>query len=341
MKRIGQGVLQPGKLISWLRPALLPAICLLPIFFLAQSVHADTSPVEKAPQHHVYIIHSPGNKLHSEIINKISVNIAGERPDIVITTVTPGNKPEVADADSDLIIGIGREGMLSADRDYRKPKKLFISTSSNKYRLDPDRNRDDAILYMTQPYCRQIELIKLLNDQWKTISIINNSKNPIDRTTLRECANRHGFKLHNVTLSDEEDLTDKIRHALQHSDILLALPDSSVYNKKTVKNILLTSYRYRKPVVAFSKNFVTAGAIAAIHSNKDQIAENASNIIEQYFDSGSHFTQQTYHPETFEISINYQVFQALELPLPDETWIKQVLEESDDRTEGDTRDRPR
>jgi putative ABC transport system substrate-binding protein len=86
-----------------------------------------------------------------------------------------------------------------------------------------------------------------------------------------------------VSTTDKDDnITDKIKHALHHSDVLLALPDSNIYNSKTVKNILLTSYRYRKPVIGFSKNFVDAGALAAIYSDTEMIAMTASKLIEQY-----------------------------------------------------------
>jgi putative ABC transport system substrate-binding protein len=108
--------------------------------------------------------------------------------------------------------------------------------------------------------------------------------------------------------------------------VLLALPDSSIYNSKTVKNILLTSYRQRKPIIAFSNNFVNAGALASINSSTEQIADSASKLIEQFFDSDMTFERSTNYPDEFDISINRQVFWALDLIIPDINKIKPSLQ---------------
>jgi len=170
---------------------------------------------------------------------------------------------------------------------------------------------------MTQSYCRQIKFIRLLNYHWKTISILSSRKKPVDDKPIRRCAKKYDFRIYMVTISAEDNLTGKIKDALKNSDVLLALPDRNIYNSRTVKNILLTSYRYRKPVIAFSRNFVNAGALASIHSNTKQIANSASNIIEQYFDAGAQFKTAINHPESFDLSINRQVFRALDIPPPD------------------------
>lgn len=215
--------------------------------------------------------------------------------------------------------------MKSADKHYPESNKLFISTDPNTYRLDTNKNKNDAVLYMTQEYCRQIRFIKLLDTQWKTISILHSQEKHIDSKTIQKCANKYDIKLYTVSTTAKENLTVKIKHALHHSDVLLALPDSNIYNSKTVKNILLTSYRYRKPVIAFSKNFVNAGALASIHSNTEQIAQSASKLVEQYFDSGKRFIKAINYPDAFDININRQVFRALDLSAPDIDELKQAL----------------
>jgi ABC-type uncharacterized transport system substrate-binding protein len=141
------------------------------------------------------------------------------------------------------------------------------------------------------------------------------------------------MKIYIVSTTDKDNLTDKIKHALHHSDVLLALPDSNIYNSKTVKNILLTSYRYRKPVIAFSKNFVNAGALAAIYSDTENIAMSAGKLIEQYLYSTTSIERVNY-PDAFDISINRQVFRALDIPLPDIDTIKMTLQQKETDTSG-------
>jgi len=178
---------------------------------------------------------------------------------------------------------------------------------------------------MAQPYCRQIHFIKLLNRHWKTIGLLNSREKPIDTNTIQQCAKKHGLETYIVNTTSNEYLKDHIKDVLNHSDILLALPDKNIYNSKSIKNILLTSYRHRKPVIAFSKNFADAGALASIYSSTEQIAQSASNLIEQYFKSGQRFKKAVNYPQAFDVSINRQVFRALDLSIPDLDKLKQTL----------------
>jgi hypothetical protein len=266
----------------------------------------------------------------------ISKDLKLRRPSVDISNITPGEKIKTVDGDTNLVIGIGAEGMKSADTYYPEIKKLFISTEPNKYKSHKDRNGNDAILYMTQTYCRQVHFIRQLNRQWKIISILNSMEKPIDSSQIQQCADEHDMKIYIVSTTDKDNLTDKIKHALHHSDVLLALPDSNIYNSKTVKNILLTSYRYRKPVIAFSKNFVNAGALAAIYSDTENIAMSASKLIEQYLYITTSLEPINY-PDAFDISINRQVFRALDIPIPDIDTIKMTLQQKETDASGEMR----
>ena len=335
MNKTEQGVLHQSKLIH-----LLIHILLLLTFCLTQPTSAETFAANTQPQekntkkHHVFIIYSPDNALHADIIQKLSENLKLIRSDIIITEVTPEEIIKTIDSNTDLIIGIGYTGMRNADKHYPKTKKLFISTDPNKYKLDKNKNKNDAILYMAQPYCRQIPFIKLLNGQWKTIGLLNSLEKPIDTNTIQQCAKKHGLKTYIVNTSSNEYLKDHIKDVLKHSDILLALPDNNIYNSQSVKNILLTSYRYRKPVIAFSKNFAEAGALASIYSSTEQISQSASDLVGQYFKSGQRFKKSINYPQAFDISINRQVFRALDLSIPDIDKLKQTLKYSETEKSG-------
>ena len=326
MNKTEQGVLQHSKLIPLLIHILLFLTFCITLTATAESLVAVT-PQDKnnTQKHHVFIIFSPDNTLHANIIQELSDSLKLKRPDIIISEVTPEEKIKSINSNTDIIIGIGYAGMNSADKLYPKTKKLFISTDPNKHRLDKNKNKNDAILYMTQPYCRQIRFIKLLNRKWKTIGLLNSKEKPIDANTIQQCAKQHGIDTYIVNTINNEHLTDDIKDVLNHSDILLALPDKNIYNSKSVKNILLTSYRYRKPVIAFSSNFVDAGALAAIFSSTEQIAQSASKLVEQYFNSGQRFKKSVNYPHAFDVSINRQVFNALDLTAPELTQLKKTL----------------
>ncbi len=334
MNETEQGVLKPGKLIRLLVHILWLSTFCLTHNVSAQTAAENTSADKPATQkHHAYIIYSPDNALHSNIAKQLSRDLQLTRHGIIISEITPQEKAASVNPATDIVIGIGRAGMQSASEYYPKTKKLFITTDPNRYHLKT--NNSDAALYMAQSYCRQIKFIRLLNAHWRTISILSSNKKPIDSKPIQQCANKYGFEIYTVKTSAEENQTNKIRQALRNSDVLLALPDRNIYNSRTVKNILLTSYRYRRPVIAFSKNFVNAGALAAIHSNTEQIAQSASNIINQYFEAGAHFKKPVNYPDDFNININKQVFRSLDIPLPEIETLTKSLQSAEKNNAGD------
>ena len=324
MNNIEQGVLQQGRLTS-----LLIHILLLSTFCLTNAAYAETLLHEKSSEkHHVFVIYSPDNTLHSNITQKLSDTLTLENSDIIISKITP-EETIIIDNNADIIIVIGTEGMRSANKYYPTTNKLFISTDPEKFSLDSDVNKNDAILYMTQSYCRQMQFIKLIRDDWKVVSLLSSEEKPANSTNIEQCANKYGLEIYTVYTTAKENMTENIKNALNHSDALLALPDKSIYNSNTVKNILLTSYRHRKPVIAFSHNFVSAGALASIHSNIEQVAQSASSLVQQYFKTGQQFIKTVNYPQTFDISINRQVFRALNLTSPDIDKLRQMLEQSE------------
>jgi CRISPR/Cas system CMR-associated protein Cmr5 small subunit len=252
MNKTEQGVLHKSMLVRLLSHILLfLALCFL------QPASADTLAQNTLQhnknmlKHHVYIMSPSDNALYTDIIQKLSDSLNLKHPDIIVSKVTSENEIIDINNKTDIIVAIGPTGMETADREYPKTKKLFISTDQNKYKLDSVKNKNDAILYMTQSYCRQIGFIKLLNPNWKTISIISSKEKPIDKTAIQQCAKSLSIKTHIVSTTDEQYLTDTVKLALNHSDVLLALPDKNIYNSRSVKNILLTTTESR--LLAFQR----------------------------------------------------------------------------------------
>jgi ABC-type uncharacterized transport system substrate-binding protein len=254
-----------------------------------------------------------------------------------VIQITPDDTQAKIDDKTDIIVSIGYEAINSADTHYPASKKLHISSYLKPYRVDKITDEGSAILYMTQPYCRQVKLIKLIEESWQTIGLLHTEKKSTAVKTLRDCADRFDLKVYTVNKDTDEVISDDLKEVLMHADVLLALPDSEIYNGNTVKNILLTSYRFRKPVIGFSENFVSAGALASIHSNTEQIAESAGEIIDHYFRQNRRFERAEYYPQIFDIKINKHVIKALGLTHPNLYSLEALLTETEPSKTGKNR----
>lgn len=328
---------QPVKgLLKQSKIAYMLLQLLLLMFLLQQRAFSDTTSnnlilanTDGLHEFHIAVMYSPDSTIQSTIAEKLSRTLAHIQTNTRLSTITASSHSLAEDNTLDLLIAIGSNNIKIANENFSKTSKLLIASDPGSFRKKVSTDTQEAVLYMTQPYCRQIQLIKQINDQWRTISYFSSRKKPVDDSRLKRCAIKYDIQTYKVDITDTGHLTEDIKDALNHSDLILALPDKDIYNHHTVKNILLTSYRYRKPVIAFSKNFVTAGALASINSDAGQIARSAVDLIEQYIANDYRFMKTVNYPQLFDIDINSRVFDALDINTPDIDKIKRIIENSD------------
>jgi hypothetical protein len=70
------------------------------------------------------------------------------------------------------------------------------------------------------------------------------------------------------------------------AEVLLATPDSSVYNPANIRNILLSTYRHNQGVIGFSADMVQAGALASTYSGIGDINAQAVEMAAAYLATG-------------------------------------------------------
>ena len=99
-------------------------------------------------------------------------------------------------------------------------------------------------------------------------------------------------------------------------DLLLTLPDPAVYNKRTIVSVLLSSYRQRVPVVGFSRAYVKAGALIALHSTPEQIGRQIAEALVHRLAHGRWPRAGIQHPNYFDVAINARVARSLGIRLP-------------------------
>ena len=92
-----------------------------------------------------------------------------------------------------------------------------------------------------------------------------------------------------------------------------------------MKGILLTSYRQGKPVISYSPAHVKSGALAAIYASPENIGRQIATIINQFHNKDHFSPDKLIYSDTFNIAINRQVENSLQLKLPDIKNIEEAL----------------
>jgi hypothetical protein len=112
-----------------------------------------------------------------------------------------------------------------------------------------------------------------------------------------------------------EDI-NRLLNQIAQTDVLLALPDSTVYSTESIRNILLSTYRHKQGVIGFSSDMVKAGALATTYSEVEDIDAQVAEIASAYVAGGELAPPQ--FPRYFRTIVNEGVARSLDLRVDNE-----------------------
>jgi hypothetical protein len=181
------------------------------------------------------------------------------------------------------------------------------------------RRRLSAV-YIDQPPSRSLSLIEKVLPRAKRVGVLHSHEGLASIGALSQEAARRRLTLRVAEVSPSGEVAAGLRQVLPESDVLLLLPDAQVINANNVQHVLLTTYRYRIPVIGFSQGLVKAGAVAAVYSTPAQIGAQGGQIARQWRIGEGDLPPPRYCDE-YAIALNHHVARSLGLSLPDESVI--------------------
>jgi hypothetical protein len=102
---------------------------------------------------------------------------------------------------------------------------------------------------------------------------------------------------------------------IKRAEILLAMPESGVYNTENIRNILLSTYRHSQAVIGFSADMVKAGALASTYSDIEDINAQVADIAAGFVATGALAPPQ--FPRYFRTIVNDGVARSLNVTVDD------------------------
>lgn len=181
-----------------------------------------------------------------------------------------------------------------------------------------------SAVYIEQSPERQITFIKLALPQVKNIGILHSAHTVSNLDVLRSAAKAHGLLTDLVEVNEQRTLSVALNEVLEGSDILFAVPDSSIYSSVTVRNLMFSTYRSGKPLIAYAAGYVKAGASAAVFSTPSQFAVQAADMVREYARTGNLPAAQ--YPKLFDVAVNEDVVRSLGLSIRSANVLQTELE---------------
>lgn len=230
------------------------------------------------------------------------------------TVVSTTAKDLTALGDHALVVTLGSQAARSVAAQGPHPPTIHSLLPRSAFDRIPGlkEGRDSAVL-LDQPASRQMDLIRLALPEFSRVALLEGreSHDLVDR--LAEAARERKLTVVREAVLHEKDLYAALQRVTAEPAVLLAIPDSGVFNSYSIQNILLTTYRQHSPMVGFSAAYVRAGAVLGLYSTPAQVGRQTAEMARAVLAGAPLPAPQG--PRYFEVGSNPQVARSLGIAL--------------------------
>lgn len=251
-------------------------------------------------------------------------------PDLVQTTVL--EDPDQLSLDLppvDLIVAVGTHASeLVTSQDGIPVLAVMIPQTGYENlvaRISTKKStRAISAIYLDQPWVRRIDFLHAALPDKRKVGLLHSPDSRIDILRLRQNIAQRGGSLIDQAVATLNELFPKLENVLASSDVIFAIPDNLIYNTSSIRNILLTSYRHGIPLIGLSQAYVNAGALCAIFSTPQQMAEQTSAAVVAFARTGE--LSEPQYSSMFTIAVNQQVARSLGIEVASPEAIRDRME---------------
>lgn len=276
----------------------------------------------------VQVVLSDDSPPYHEVANSFRAQLRQYRPTVnVVIEDSPRRAAYALAADTQLLVCVGLKATQAALALQAQVPILSVLVPKDSLDvLAPDNpvRRSITAIYLDQPYARQLALVRLALSEQVRVGVLLREEDQQKLDAIQVAARLQKMRVVSELIDNQVAILPSLEHVLAASDVLLVLPDALLYNKNNIQSVLLTSYRYRDPVVSYSQALVRAGAMLGLYSNPVQIGSHAAEVALHSLGTG--VLPAPLYPKYFTVGVNRQVAHSLGLPAPDEIELQEALQ---------------
>ena len=263
----------------------------------------------------IHIISSRNNEQFSDTINAFKQAITKKYNDIhFIENDISGNNAQSKIIDletprADLIFTVGSQATklaLSQTQSVPVVSALILSEDM----VINSRNATGIVL--KYPISVQLKWLKKVLPDVKRVGILYSlgTKSELINEARQEAA-RIGLEIVAIAVDNPRNLPASLDEMYRRSDVLLAIPDPIIYSGKTLKHIMLSSFRNRVPLIGLSKNWVKAGAIYAIEGDFKSIGSQSAALADSIIRNKKMPENVFHYPNDINLVINVKTMRHM------------------------------
>ena len=199
------------------------------------------------------------------------------------------------------------------------PPTLFVLPQPSSIELQ----KQDGALYWTPSLAAQLALIRAILPATNRIGMLVGHNDDMSwLRVFKQYAAEQSIEIRFQTV-DKARIARQVSELAATTDVLLAQPDTDIYNRETIRFILLAAYRQNKVLIGPSPAFVNAGALATLYAPSSLVAEEVAQKI-RYFLKNNKLPPAS-RIKSLNVSLNPQVAKSLGLSVPTTTELERLL----------------
>lgn len=287
------------------------------------NLHQPPSPNHTVPNDTVWLMHDPESHAQRQFISHLQ---QAANPDFTLRLTTLKQPPDQIQPQHP-IVTLGPTAFQFALSHFPGQPILAVYIASNEFHVTrvqhphADAQQPIGAVFADPDYRTQLKLIsELLGKQTEVATLLSGEQHYYVQWSQQQTT----LPLQpEVVLSPNGEALNKSLSRVRRYQVLLALPDHQIFNPNSLKNILLTTYRYNQVVVGYSPGMVNAGTLATTYSDLSQQASDTLRVIQYHQREGQ--WPQPAHARPNQIHINQAVARSLAIPIPDMHQLKQAV----------------
>ncbi len=199
------------------------------------------------------------------------------------------------------------------------PPTLFVLPQPSTVELQ----KQDSALYWTPSLSAQLALIRAILPATNRVGmLVSNNDDASWLRIFKQYAAEQSIEVR-VQVVDKARIARQVSELAAATDVLLAQPDTDIYNRDSIRFILLAAYRQNKVLIGPSPAFVNAGALATLYAPASVVADEVTQKIRYFLKNNK--LPPTSRVKNLSVSLNAQVAKSLGLSLPAMNELERLL----------------
>jgi putative ABC transport system substrate-binding protein len=228
---------------------------------------------------------------------------------------------EIRDKKPDLILTLGSistAAVLENIKDIPVVFSMILNPVASGFVKSLESSGNNATgVSMDIPIKTQFANLKMLIPEMKRIGTLYNPRKT--RAIVSEAsgiARKMGLELVAESVDSDRDVPEALEELAKQVDALWAVVDNTVYNPQSARYILLFTLRNKIPFMAFSVNFVEAGALMALYCDYNDIGRQSAEIAIKILRDQKPNNIPISPPRDINIAINRRVAEVIGIEIP-------------------------